>query len=188
MAVLVRRRDLAAPPVQRWQPFPEIQELQEQMGQLVEQMMSNEQGGIWSPLVDIEETDDAWIVEAEVPGVQREDLNVEVRDNELAITGEIKERERKGILRRKTRRVGRFEFRVTLPGNTNPDQVQADLDDGILTLRIPKPDVARPRSIEVRAHHNGDGGSEQPGQGQAQATAGGGATQSAQAEAEPAQA
>ena len=56
MAVLVRRRDLGAPPVQRWQPFPELQELQEQMGQLMEQMMTGEDGRPWVPLVDIEET------------------------------------------------------------------------------------------------------------------------------------
>ena len=115
MAVLVRRRDLAAPPIQRYQPFPEIHELQEQLGQLMEHVMSAEDGGVWVPNVDIEETEDAWVVEAEVPGVKRKDADVEVRDSEVVISGEIKERERKGVLRRKTRRVGRFEFRVTLP-------------------------------------------------------------------------
>jgi HSP20 family protein len=52
------------------------------------------------PLVDIEETEDAWIVEADLPGVKLEDVNVEVRGSELAISGEIKERRREGILRR----------------------------------------------------------------------------------------
>jgi HSP20 family protein len=101
--------------------------------------------------VDIEETEDAWIVEAEVPGVNSEDVDVEVRDSEIAITGDIKERERSGILRRKTRRVGRFEFRVTLPGQTDPEKVQAGLDNGVLTVRIPKPEVARPHHVEVRS-------------------------------------
>jgi HSP20 family protein len=165
MAVVMRRRDLSGSPLQRWQPFPEIQELQEQMGQLMERVMSGEDTGVWVPLVDIEETEDAWVVEAEVPGARREDINVEVRDSELAITGDIKERERKGILRRKTRRVGRFEFRVTLPGQTDPNKVEADLDDGVLTVRIPKPEVARPRQVEVRSGHghNGDSApSDQP--------------------------
>lgn len=164
MAVLVRRRDLSAPPIQRWQPFPEIQELQDQMGQLMEHVMAGEEGGVWVPLVDIEETEDAWIAEAEVPGVKREDLDVEVRDSEVAITGEIKERERKGILRRKTRRVGRFEFRVTLPGQTDPENVEAELDDGVLTVRIPKPQVARPRHIAVRSGHGHNGQSAQSGE------------------------
>jgi len=168
MAVLVRRRDLGAPPVQRWQPFPELQELQEQMGQLMEQMMTGEDGRPWVPLVDIEETEDAWIFEAEVPGAKRDDVDVEVRDSEIAITGEIKDREREGLLRRKARRVGRFEFRVTLPGKTDPEKVQADLSDGVLTVRVPKPEVARPRHVEVRSGENGrtakSDGSEQSAQ------------------------
>jgi HSP20 family protein len=151
MAVLVRRRDLAAPPIQRYQPFPEIREMQEQLGQLMEQVLSAEDGGVWVPNVDIEETEDAWVLEAEVPGVSRKDADVEVRDSEVVISGEIKERERKGVLRRKTRRVGRFEFRVTLPGQTDPDRVEANLEDGVLTVRIPKPEATRPRRVEVRS-------------------------------------
>jgi HSP20 family protein len=102
-------------------------------------------------LVDIEETDDAWVIEAEVPGVDRKDVNVELRDSELEISGDIKERERKGILRRRTRRVGRFEFRVTLPGSTNSENVQANVKDGVLTVRIPKQEEASRRKIEVQA-------------------------------------
>jgi HSP20 family protein len=125
------------------------------MGHLMERVMSGEETGAWVPLVDIEETEDAWIVEAEVPGVKSEDVDVEVRDSEIAITGDIKERERAGILRRKTRRVGRFEFRVTLPGQTDAEKVEAGLDNGILTVRIPKPEMARPHHVAVRAG-NGD--------------------------------
>jgi HSP20 family protein len=158
MAVLVRRRDMQAPPIQRYQPFPEIQELQEQLGHLMEHVMSGEDGGVWVPNVDIEETEDAWVVEAEVPGVKRKDANVEVRDNEVVISGDIKERERKGVLRRKTRRVGRFEFRVTLPGQTDAEKVEADLEDGVLTVRIPKPEETRPRQIEVRSNREQQNG------------------------------
>ena len=59
-------------------------------------------GGVWMPVTDIEETDDAWVIEAELPGVDRKDVNVELRDSELIISGEIKEKERKGVLRRQT--------------------------------------------------------------------------------------
>jgi HSP20 family protein len=105
----------------------------------------------WSPLVDIEETEDAWVLEAELPGVRREDVNVEVRDGELAITGELKERERKGVLRRQTRRTGRFDYRVTLPGDVEADKIEASLEHGVLTLRVPKAPQAQPRRIEVKA-------------------------------------
>jgi HSP20 family protein len=123
------------------------------MGQLMQGVWSGDglNGHIWSPLVDIEETDDAWIVEAELPGVKRQDVTVEVRDSELAISGERKERERKGILRRRTRRTGRFDYRVTLPGQADAESIQATLADGVLTVRVPKPEQARPRHIAVHA-------------------------------------
>jgi HSP20 family protein len=107
-------------------------------------------GEPWVPSVDIEETDDAWIVEAEIPGAHRDDVSVEVDDSELVISGETKERERKGILRRRTRRMGRFEYRVTLPGPVEPEAVEAGLADGVLTVRVPKPEQARARRVEVR--------------------------------------
>jgi HSP20 family protein len=109
-------------------------------------------GGIWSPPVDVEETEDAWVVEADLPGVKHDDVDVQVRDSELIVTGEIKERERKGILRRRTRRTGQFEYRVTLPGETDADNVEASLDGGVLTVRIPKAARARPRHVEVKSH------------------------------------
>lgn len=73
-----------------------------------------ESGG-WSPLVDIEETDDDHLVEAELPGVKRENVSIDLAGSELTITGEVKERERTGRLRQRTRRSGRFEYRVRLP-------------------------------------------------------------------------
>jgi HSP20 family protein len=151
MAVQTRR--FTAVPA-RWDPLRDLEELQVRTAQLIGSSLPPalaEDGAIWVPPVDIEETDDAWVVEAEVPGVKRDDVNVDLRDNELVITGEIKERERKGILRRRTRRVGQFEFRVTLPGDADRERVDADLHDGVLTVRIPKPERAEPRRIEINS-------------------------------------
>jgi HSP20 family protein len=115
---------------------------------------------VWVPLADIEETEDAWVVEAELPGVNKKDINVDVRDSEVVVTGEIKEKERKGLLRKRTRPVGRFEYRVLLPGEVNADGVDASLDDGVLTIRIPKAEKARPRRIEIGSNtSSGNGGS-----------------------------
>ena len=104
----------------------------------------------WTPLVDIEEEDAAYVIEAEVPGAKREDINIELQGNELSITGEIKERERKGIVRRKTRRVGRFDYRVTLPTHVEPKKIDAKLNDGVLSIRIPKAEQAQRQRIEVK--------------------------------------
>jgi HSP20 family protein len=146
MALPVRHRQSpTAAATQPWQPFRDLEQLQ----QLMQSVIADD-AVAWTPPVDIEETDDAWIVEAELPGVSGDDINVEVHDNEVAITGEIKERERKGILRRRTRRVGEFEFRVQLPGPIDADSLDARLDGGVLTLTVPKPQNARPRRIAVQ--------------------------------------
>jgi HSP20 family protein len=166
MTLAERRREASPQQQRQWGPFNELEELQDRTINLLENVWSGAglSGGLadprlWTPLVDIEETDDAWIVEAELPGVRRKDVNVEVRDSEVVISGDIKERERKGILRRRTRKTGEFEFRVTLPGPTNPDAIAADVKDGVLAVRIPKPEEARPRRIEVSGE-NGGGRSE----------------------------
>jgi HSP20 family protein len=155
MARSLARRETAARPLRRFEPFRDFEELQDRMNQLVESAWSGGQVDDaprpWVPSVDIEELDDAWIVEAELPGVDKRDVDVELRDSELTIAGEIKERERKGILRRRTRRTGRFEYRVTLPGPADPEGIDARLDDGILTVRVPKPEQARPRRIAVKS-------------------------------------
>jgi HSP20 family protein len=152
MALPVRRPTSHATPVTRWDPFREFEELQAATGQLLEGLMTGPgagNGGIFAPPVDIEETEDAWIVEADLPGVDKKDIEVDVRDGELTISGEIKQKERKGILRRRTRPVGHFEFRVSLPGGADPEQVDANVGNGVLTVRIPKPEQNRPRRIEV---------------------------------------
>ena len=158
MALSVRRRDhdqqtTRAPAV--WEPFRELDELQRRTADLMEAVWS---GGTragddppWVPPVDVEETEDAWIVEADVPGVRRQDVDVEVRDSELVVSGEIVERERTGILRRRTRRTGRFEYRVVLPEQPDPEGIDATLEDGVLTVRVPKPEQTRGRRVEVQA-------------------------------------
>jgi HSP20 family protein len=140
--------------MRRWEPFREFEQLQEQMDQLMQSVLTptgSGNGGPWIPHADIEETEDAWIIEAEAPGVDRKDVNVELRDSELIISGEIKEKERKGILRRQTRRTGQFEYRVTLPGQSDPEHIEANIHDGVLTVRVPKSETAKSRRIEVKA-------------------------------------
>jgi HSP20 family protein len=147
----VRRERREALPA-RWDPIREMEDMRERMDSLFEQVLGGTPlaGGVWSPPVDLEETDDAWVVEADLPGVKKGDVSIEVRDNELAIQGEVKERERSGVLRRRTRRTGQFDYRVTLPGEVDADNVEAQLNDGVLTVRVPKPERAKPRRIDVK--------------------------------------
>lgn len=136
----------------RWDPWRDLEEVHDRLGRFLERAFEDLElpVGIWSPVVDVEETDDAWIVEAELPGVKREDVTVEMTDGELAIHGEIRERERKGVLRRRSRRTGRFDYRMTLPAGVEADKIEAHLDSGVLTVRLPKSPQTRARRIEVK--------------------------------------
>jgi HSP20 family protein len=151
---LSERRDAPEVQPQRWSPFAEFEQMSERMRRMLDQTLG---GGLlaeptgWSPLVDIEEKDDAYVVEADLPGVKREDVNIELVGNQLAITGEVKERKREGVVRRRTRRVGRFDYRVTLPDQVDPEKIDAKLDDGVLTVRVPKTERAKRRRIEVKS-------------------------------------
>src|SRR4051812_22110055 len=107
---VVRRRQ--PQPVVHWNPFQDLEQIQQQLTQLLGEIPDPTTAReLWAPPVDIEETEDAWLLEAEVPGVRRDDIDVELRDDELIVHGEVKERERSGVLRRRTRRVGEFEYR-----------------------------------------------------------------------------
>jgi HSP20 family protein len=154
MAVQERRSSTLAP--QRWEPLREFEQVAEHMRRLLDDTFGEAAAPLaavtaWTPLVDIEETDDAYVVEAELPGVDRKDVNIELVGNELLITGDIKERERKGVLRRRTRRTGRFEYRVSLPSHVDGEGIEARIDSGVLTVRVPKSERAQRRKIEVKS-------------------------------------
>ena len=104
---------------------------------------------MWTPAVDVEETDTAYVVEADLPGVKESDVDIELTNNVLSIHGELKERERVGVLRHRTRRTGEFDYRMTLPGDADPEQVTATLADGVLRVEVAKTEAARPRRIEI---------------------------------------
>jgi HSP20 family protein len=99
--------------------------------------------GFSTPLGDLEELDDAWLLRVELPGVKRDDINLQVAGRRLTIRAERKETERKGILRRTTRATGRYFLEVMPPGEVDFDSVEANLDDGVLTVRIAKPETER---------------------------------------------
>ncbi|MFJ6485847.1 MULTISPECIES: Hsp20/alpha crystallin family protein [unclassified Streptomyces] len=130
---------------------PMAGELDELFGRMNQLLASAAPAGTWAPLADMHETDDAYVVEAEIPGVNNEDIDVEIGDRELCITGEYKEREREGVLRRSTRRTGRFEYRVLLPSDVKAEDVTAAMADGVLTVTVPKAEAGKPRHIEITA-------------------------------------
>lgn len=106
------------------------------------------QGG-FVPAADLEETDDAYVLEVELPGVRKKDVQVQTHGRRITVSGERRERERTGILRRRTRVTGRFHYEVTLPGDIDMDPVTANMDEGVLTVHVPKAADERTRSRKV---------------------------------------
>lgn len=144
MTLPVRSRSRAA----GWDPIRELDELAERVNSLWETGLTGDLQR-WAPLADVEEQEDAYSIELDLPGVKREDVDVQLNDHQLTVSGEIKEKERTGILHRRTRRVGQFHYAVTLPGDVDPDNVSARLHDGVLTVRVPKSAQAKPRRIQI---------------------------------------
>jgi HSP20 family protein len=127
----------------------------DRMGRLMQEFIGDGTLAMGIPQVsapaDIEETDDDYIVEIDVPGGKRDDINLELRDSQLVVSGEIKERQRQGVLRRKSRLVGEFEHVIALPGEVDAERVEANFLNGVLTVRLGKATASRPRRIEIKS-------------------------------------
>lgn len=113
---------------------------------------------LWAPPVDVEETSDHILLTAELPGMSREDIDIELEDGVLTIQGEKKEEAKdegaQGLLYE--RRWGSFTRRFTLPRAVDPGNITASYENGILSIRVPKAEEAKGRKIEIAA-----GGQEQ---------------------------
>jgi len=144
-------RDGGAAAIDRFHPLSELQQLRRELDRLTDLWSGGPLGSLdaFTPVADVEETEDSFTVELELAGVKRPDIDIEVSGHRLSVRGERKEKERVGILRRRDRVVGTFSYEITLPGTVVEDEVSADLADGVLTVRLPKPASERPRRIPV---------------------------------------
>jgi HSP20 family protein len=105
--------------------------------------------GSFSPLGELEEQDDAYLVRVELPGVKRNDIDVELAGRRLTVRAERKETQRKGLLRRSTRRTGEFFFETLLPGEVDQAGIEATLEEGVLAVRLPKPESERRKTHKI---------------------------------------
>lgn len=144
--------------VVRWKdPFSELTKVHETMNRLFEDAFPAQGAregaspGSWKPAVDIFETDDAIVLSVEVPGVDREHIFIELKDGVLSLSGERKLEKEAGEERyhRMERCYGAFHRFFTLPAAVDPGKVDAALRDGVLRIRLPKREEAKPRQIAV---------------------------------------
>jgi len=109
--------------------------------------------GAWSPAVDMEETKEDFIISAEIPGIKKEDIKITIVDNTVQLSGEVYEekelKETQYYLKERSR--GKFTRSFTLPTSVNVNKAEAAYKDGILRLKLPKAEEAKPREITISA-------------------------------------
>jgi HSP20 family protein len=106
----------------------------------------------WIPAMDLVETDEHFVLKADLPGLAEEDVNLEVEDNVLTVSGERQaehEDKREGYVRVE-RSYGAFRRSLTLPEGVDPEGVSARFDKGVLEVHIPKPEERKPRRVAIQ--------------------------------------
>jgi len=140
----------------RWEPFESLNRIQSRINDLFDETfgrprLTQPATNLWYPAVDILESKDAYLIRAELPGMKKDDFNVEIKDGTLTLSGERKfEEPANGVEYHRVERVsGRFTRSFYLPQTVKQDGIKAVYRDGILEIHVPKADEARPRQISV---------------------------------------
>ena len=141
----------------RWTPLHDMTLLQNQMNRLFDTTLNGWPGqsetSAWAPAADIYETDNELVVTADLPGIDPKNIDVRVENNILSIRGErnFERNSEKENFHRIERIYGGFARAFTLSTAVDAEKIQARYKDGVLSVRLPKADQARPRKIEVGA-------------------------------------
>ncbi len=139
----------------RWEPFRELSSLQTEMNRLFNTAFDTPTGNggarRWTPAMDLVETEEHFVLRADLPGMTEADVNIELEDNVLTVSGERKaehEEKREGFYRVE-RAFGTFSRALTLPKGIDPEAVNASFSNGVLEVRVPKPEQRKPRKISI---------------------------------------
>jgi HSP20 family protein len=143
----------------RWDPFEELREMQRSLDRLFDELTGRRpvrrrearEPVVWEPAVEVYETDQEVVVRAELPGVDPKNVNVTVQDNTVTIEAEAKEEQEergRNYLQRELR-YGQFFRSVALPAEVKADAAKATYRNGVLELRVPKSERAKPKQVKV---------------------------------------
>lgn len=145
----VLRREREAAPLSR---------IHDEMDDLISSFFGPWSASSWNPgrwpVLDVAEQEDSFIIQAEVPGCKAQDIDISVRGNTLTITGEKqqdKDYEKKGFYHIE-RSYGTFRRELNLASDVDPERIEADYKDGLLTINLPKTEKAKPFKVKVKEH------------------------------------
>ncbi|MFC1536659.1 Hsp20/alpha crystallin family protein [Pseudomonadota bacterium] len=137
----------------RWTPWQELESMNRQLSQILDDQNSpmTRDAGQWLPPVDVRETEDALLVEVELPGIDKKEVKLDVKDGVLTISGE--RRYEKNIKEENVHRIersyGSFSRSFSLPRNIDTEKIDANIKDGVLKVRLSKLETAKGRSITI---------------------------------------
>jgi len=140
----------------KWNPFRELEDMQARLNRMLNASPDRTDEPFtfadWAPAVDIQETDAAYSVKADLPDVKKEDIKIELHDGVLSIEGERrKTQEEKGKkFHRIERQYGQFVRRFVLPNEVDAAKVKAEFKDGVLNVQLPKSVNGKPKSVEIK--------------------------------------
>jgi HSP20 family protein len=139
----------------RWDSSREVDSLQSEVNRLFDTFFGGRPGNAglrrWVPAMDLVETDDHLLLRADLPGLDRDDVNIEVKDGVLTVSGERRTEhdERADGFYRVERAFGAFSRSMSLPNHVDAERISADFDRGVLEVRIPKPEERKPHRIAI---------------------------------------
>lgn len=142
----------------RWNPWGELFNRRSRVNRIWDDFFdpttgqaNNAMDWSWNPVVDVYETDDQFVIKADLPGIAKEDIDLNVKDRVLTLKGE-RRLEKDGHtenVHSRERFYGRFERAFRLPNHVDGDKITADYKDGVLKIEIPKPEAIKPKQITV---------------------------------------
>jgi len=107
--------------------------------------------GMWNPAVDLYEKDDHFVIKAELPGVDKKDIAIDLKDRVLTLSGErsYENEVKEENYYRKERSYGKFQRAFTLPAHVDSDKIKAEFNDGLLQIEVPKPEQQKPKQVTI---------------------------------------
>ena len=142
----------------QWNPWREMPTLSGRLNRFfddpffnISRFADNSEMGMWNPAVDLYEKDDHFVIKAELPGIDKKDIKIDVKDRVLTLSGErtydneVKEEN----YYRKERSYGRFQRAFRLPADVDSDRIKAEFKDGLLRVEVPKPEQTKAKEVTI---------------------------------------
>jgi len=142
----------------KWNPWREMPTLHNRINRMFDDpffsidRLADEDGlGMWNPAVDLYEKDDHLIIKAELPGINKDDIKVDLKDRVLTLSGErsYDNEVREENYYRRERSFGKFQRAFTLPAEVDAEKIKAEFKDGVLQIEVPKPENQKAKRVAV---------------------------------------